>query len=273
MIETIDLTKRFKDVTAVDRITFTAHDGEIFGLLGPNGAGKTTTMRMLATLLAPDGGRALVAGHDTRHDPQAVRANLGILLEDAGLYDRLDPREHLRYYGELRGIPRAALEERIETVIRDLDITPYARRRAEGFSYGMRRRVILAEALLHDPANLLLDEPTAGLDVMSARTVRNLIARYRASGRCVIVSTHNMSEAQRLCDRIGIIYKGRVHALGTPAELCAQAGVADLEEAFVYLLGEDLLRAHENAGEPRAAQGWRAWLARARRRFVRKERP
>lgn len=242
-IETTHLTKRFKKVTAVDDVSFTAPDGEVFGLLGPNGAGKTTTLRLLATLLQPTAGRARVGGHDVRQAPERARAQLGILLEEAGLYERLTPREHLRYYGRLRGMHGPALEARVDALIADLELGDFADRRASGFSYGMRRRVLLASALVHDPPHLVLDEPTIGLDVMSVRIVRRLIARYRAAGRCVLLSTHNLAEVERLCDRVAIIYRGRVHACGTPAELRARTGAKDLEDAFVALIGEERLRA------------------------------
>ncbi|MBL7065163.1 MAG: ATP-binding cassette domain-containing protein [Anaerolineae bacterium] len=243
MIETQVLTKRFKKLVAVDTISFTCHDGEVFGLLGPNGAGKTTLLRLLATVLEPTAGAALVDGLDVRKESGRVRARIGLLVETAGLYARFTPREHLRFYGRLHGLDGPQLEQRVDTVLGMLEMADFADRRAEGFSAGMVRRVILGETLIHDPSNVILDEPTAGLDVMSTRNVRTLIARFRDEGRCILISTHLMDEAQRLCDRVAIIHRGRLQALGTPAALIAQTGAADLEEAFVRIVGEERLRA------------------------------
>ena len=243
MIEAQELTKHFKRLVAVDTVSFVCHDGEIFGLLGPNGAGKTTLLRLLATVLEPTAGTALVDGLDVRTESGRVRARIGLLVETAGLYARFTPREHLRFYGRLQGLGGSQLEQRINAVLEMLEMADFADRRTEGFSVGMHRRVILGEALIHAPPNVILDEPTAGLDVMSTRTVRALITRFRDEGRCVLLSTHLMGEAQRLCDRVAIIHEGRLQAVGTPADLIAQTGAADLEEAFVRIVGEDRLRA------------------------------
>jgi sodium transport system ATP-binding protein len=243
VIQAQGLTKRFKKLTAVDDVSFTCRDGEVFGLLGPNGAGKTTLLRLLATVLEPTAGTALVDGWNVRKENTQVRARIGLLVETAGLYVRFTPREHLRYYGHLHNLDGSRLEERIDAVIEMLEMADFSERRAEGFSVGMHRRVILGEALIHDPPNIILDEPTAGLDVMSTRNVRDLIARFRDEGRCVLISTHLMSEAQRLCDRVAIIHKGRLQAADTPQALIAQTGAGDLEEAFVRIVGEDRLRA------------------------------
>ncbi len=238
MIEVQELVKHFGPVRAVDGLTFTARQGEVLGLLGPNGAGKTTTLRMLATVLVPTSGTARVGGHDVRGEPEAVRADLGVLPEYWGLYGRLTPCEHLRYFGRLHGLRGSALEARIRALIADLEMDEYADRRCEPFSKGMKQKVALGRALIHDPQHLLLDEPTAGLDVMSARNVRDLIARFRSEGRCVILSTHILGEAERLCDRLAIIDHGRVVASGTPEALQRETGQATLEEAFVHLVGE-----------------------------------
>jgi sodium transport system ATP-binding protein len=243
VIQVRELTKRFRELTAVDSVSFTCHDAQVFGLLGPNGAGKTTLLRLLATVLQPTAGTAQVDGWDVRKQSAQARARIGLLVETAGLYVRFTPREHLRYYGHLHGMDGAQLEQRIDVVIEMLEMADFADRRTEGFSVGMHRRVILGEALIHDPPNIILDEPTAGLDVMSTRNVRDLIARFRAEGRCVLISTHLMSEAQRLCDRVAIIHKGHLQAVDTPKALIAQTGVDDLEEAFVRIVGEDRLRA------------------------------
>jgi sodium transport system ATP-binding protein len=243
VITTQRISKHFKKVVAVDDVSFSCRDGEVFGLLGPNGAGKTTLLRLLAGLLEPTDGTATVDGFDARAQGQHVRARVGLLIEDAGLYERFTPREHLRFCGRLHGLEGADLEARIDFVLRILEMEPFADRRAEGFSRGMRRRTVLGQALIHDPSNVILDEPTAGLDVMSTRNVRALVERFRAEGRCVVLSTHLMSEAQRLCDRVAIIHKGRLLAVDPPQALITRLAVEDLEDAFVNLVGEDQLRA------------------------------
>jgi sodium transport system ATP-binding protein len=259
VIEVQGLAKRFKKILAVDEISFTCYDGEVFGLLGPNGAGKTTLLRLLATVLEPTAGTARVDSLDVRRDNAQVRARIGLLVETAGLYARFTPREHLRYYGHLHGLDGSQLEGRIDTVVGMLEMADFADRRTEGFSVGMQRRVILGEALIHDPPNVILDEPTAGLDVMSTRNVRHLIARFREEGRCVLISTHLMGEAQRLCDRVAIIHKGRLQTVDTPGALIAQTDVDNLEEAFVRIVGEDRLRADlwEQKRKRRWYQFWR----------------
>jgi len=259
VIEVQGLTKRFKKLTAVDNVSFTCRDGEVFALLGPNGAGKTTLLRLLATVLEPSAGTAQVDGLDVRRHGGKVRARIGLLVETAGLYARFTPREHLRFYGYLHGLNGQRLEQRVDAILDMLEMNDFADRRAEGFSVGMRRRVVLGDALVHDPHNVILDEPTAGLDVMSTRNVRALIRRLRDEGRCVLISTHLMSEVQRLCDRVAIIHKGRLQALDTPESLVAQMGVGDLEEAFVRIVGEERLRADlwEQKKERRWYQFWR----------------
>ncbi len=259
MIEVLGLAKRFKKLVAVDGVSFTCHDAEVFGLLGPNGAGKTTLLRLLATVLEPTAGTATVDGLDVRKQSARVRARIGLLVERAGLYARFTPREHLRFYGRLHGLDGSKLEQRVSTVLEMLEIAEFADRRAEGFSAGMNRRVILGQALIHNPPNVILDEPTAGLDVMSARNVRALIARFRDEGRCILISTHLMDEAQRTCDRVAIIHRGHLQAVGTPAALIAQTGAADLEEAFVRIVGEERLQAdlREQKRQRRWYQFWR----------------
>jgi len=242
MLEIQKLTKRFRKLMAVDAVSFTCRDGEVFGLLGPNGAGKTTLLRLLTTALEPTAGTALVDGLDVRQERARVRARIGLLVETAGLYSRFTPREHLRFYGQLHGMQGSQLEQRVNGVLEMLEMTAFSDRRTEGFSVGMRRRVILGETLIHDPPNIILDEPTAGLDVMSTRTVRALITRFRDEGRCVLISTHLMDEVQRLCDRVAIIHAGQLEAIGAPADLIAQTGTANLEEAFVHIVGEERLR-------------------------------
>jgi sodium transport system ATP-binding protein len=237
MIEANQLAKRFKKFEAVKNVTFRANAGEVFGLLGPNGAGKTTTLRMLATVIEPTAGSATVSGYDVRTQKDAVREHLGILVESAGLYAHATTREHLRYIGQLHGLDGPGLEQHINTLIDVLDMRDFADRRAQGFSRGMIRKVVMGMALVHDPPNIILDEPTQGLDVVSTRAVRDIICRFRAEGRCVVLSTHHMDEVERLCDRIAIVHRGNILADGSPAELIAQTGADNLETAFVEIVG------------------------------------
>jgi sodium transport system ATP-binding protein len=239
MIEVQGLHKRFGSVVAVEDVSFAAADGVVTGLLGPNGAGKTTTLRLLTALIAPDRGVARVDGIDVQSDPTAARQRLGVLSDAKGLYPRLTAREHIRYFGELHGLAGPALEERVGSMLELLDMGAIADRRAEGFSTGERTKVALARALVHDPRNVLLDEPTNGLDVMSTRAIRGLIRQLRAQGRCVIFSSHVMQEVAALCDRIVVVARGRVVADGTPDELRARTGKDNLEEAFVTVIGSD----------------------------------
>ena len=237
MIRIEDLHKHFGDVVAVDGISFEAPDGQVTGLLGPNGAGKTTTLRMLYGLMRPDGGRIEVDGAEVSADPQAAQAKMGILPDSRGLYPRLTPREHLRYFGQLHGC--ADLDARIDELVQLLDMDTIADRRSEGFSQGERVKTALGRALVHDPANVILDEPTNGLDVMATRAMRGLIRRMREEGKCVLFSSHIMQEVSALCDRIIIISTGRIVAAGTPDELREQSGRDNLEDAFVTLTGLD----------------------------------
>ncbi|MBX3187307.1 MAG: ATP-binding cassette domain-containing protein [Labilithrix sp.] len=239
MIEVVGLKKRFGDVAAVDGVSFTANDGVVTGLLGPNGAGKTTTLRILCTLMRPDEGRATIDGHDVQAASMAARAALGVLPDAHGLYPRLTTREHVRYAGALHGLSGKELERRVERVLGDLDIGDLADRRTEGFSHGETMKVALARALVHDPKNVILDEPTRGLDVMSTRGLRAVVRRLRDEGRCVVFSSHVMQEVAALCDRVVVVARGRVVADGTPAEMCEKTGKSSLEDAFVDLIGSD----------------------------------
>jgi len=239
MIEVRNLHKRFGAVTAVEDVSFSAADGVVTGLLGPNGAGKTTTLRMLYTLIRPDRGSALVDGIDVATRPMDVRRAIGVLPDSRGLYPRLTAREHARYAGELHGLSGAALEKRVDELVELLDMKDIANRRTEGFSQGERMKVALARALVHGPRNVLLDEPTNGLDVMSTRAVRTLIRQLKAQGHCVLFSSHVMQEVAALCDRIVVVARGRVVAEGTPDELRARTGKESLEEAFVSVIGTD----------------------------------
>ncbi|MDO5288073.1 MAG: ATP-binding cassette domain-containing protein [Pseudomonadota bacterium] len=231
--------RRAPPVVAVNGVSFTAHDGQITGLLGPNGAGKTTTMRMLYTLMQPDSGRVLVDGLDTAQHPGAVRRALGVLPDARGLYKRLSARENIEYFGQLHGMAPARLAERIDVLADALQMHDFLHRPTEGFSQGQRTKTALARALVHEPANIILDEPTNGLDVMTTRSLRGFLRQLRAQGRCVIFSSHIMQEVAALCDRIVIIAQGRVMAEGTPDELRALAGRDNLEDAFVQLIGSE----------------------------------
>jgi sodium transport system ATP-binding protein len=239
MILVEGLKKRFGAVTAVDGVSFTAPDGAVTGLLGPNGAGKTTALRMIYGLMTPDGGRIEVDGQNLQADPLAAQARLGVLPDVAGLYPRLTAREHIHYFGRLHGLNGAELETRSQQWIDLLDMSVFADRRVAGFSHGERTKVAFARALVHQPQNILLDEPTNGLDVMSTRTVREVIRRLRAEGRCVLFSSHVMQEVSALCDWIIVIAKGRVAATGSPDELLALTGESSLEDAFVALSGPE----------------------------------
>ena len=233
MIEVNSLHKAFKKVPALQGITFTAHDGQITGLIGPNGAGKTTTLRVLYTVLKPDRGNAAVDGFDTAVEVREVQRRIGVLSDSRGLYPRLTGREHVRYFGRLHGLKGAELERRIDALIKLLDMGEFADRRAKGFSRGQTLKVALARALVHEPHNVLLDEPTNGLDVGSSRAMRSLIQRIRDQGRCVLFSSHLMQEVAALCDKIVVIGKGRVLANGTLSELQEATGKTDLEDAFM----------------------------------------
>jgi sodium transport system ATP-binding protein len=240
MIRVDSLSKSFGrhgEVHAVRDVSFTAPDGQITGLLGPNGAGKTTLLRMLATLIVPDQGSASVGARDVVRDRYAVREGIGVLSDARGLYPRLTARENIRYYGTLHGIRGAELDARVATLLHALGLDALADRRTQGFSQGEKMKVAIARALVHDPATILLDEPTNGLDIMSVRALREQLRRLRDEGKCLLFSSHVMQEVAALCDRIVILGAGRVVAAGTAAELLAWSGTASLEDAFVTLLG------------------------------------
>ena len=237
MIVATDLRKRFGSVTAVDGVSLTAADGAITGLLGPNGAGKTTTLRMLYAVMRPDSGRIAIDGVDAVAAPQQAQARLGVLPDGYGLYPRLTAREHIHYYGELHGVSGERLERRTRELLELLDMTAIADRRTAGFSHGERTKVACARALVHEPQNVLLDEPTNGLDVMSTRTLRAMVRRLRSEGRCVLFSSHVMQEVSALCDSVIVVANGRVVAAGTPDELRSRTGLDNLEDAFVALAG------------------------------------
>ncbi len=238
MIEVRSLAKRFGEVEAVREVSFGAPDGRITGLLGPNGAGKSTTLRMLYTVLKPDGGSARIDDIDVVSDPLAARRAIGVLPHSAGIYRQLTARENVRFYGELHGLDTSTLRRRVDELIERLGMQEFADRRAGGFSQGQRVKVALARALVHSPRNVLLDEPTNGLDVMATRALRDLIRGLKADGHCVLFSSHVMQEVAALCDEVVIIDHGRVAAAGTPDALQARFGGATLEDTFVRVLGE-----------------------------------
>ena len=238
MIEARGLYKSFGGLKAVDGVSFVARDGEITGLLGPNGAGKTTTLRMLYTLLRPDAGSIHVDGRDAQLEPLAVRRTLGVLPDARGLYRRLSARENIEYFAALQGLDREQARVRTDALVEALAMQDIAERRTAGFSQGERVKTAIARALVHDPRNVLLDEPTNGLDVASTRALREFLRGLKAAGRCVLLSTHLMQEVAALCDRIVIIARGRVVADGTSDELRRQAGEQNLEDAFMRLIGE-----------------------------------
>ncbi len=242
MIEASHLTKTFKDkkrgtVTAVDDVSFRCEPGRIYGLLGANGAGKTTTLRMLATLLKPTSGQAIVAGHDVVRASNAVREQVGFLAASTALYGRLTAREMITYFGELNGMEPRAIKDRIRQLADELDMHDFLDRRCEKFSTGMKQKTSIARTLVHDPAVMIFDEPTLGLDVMTARAIVKFVRQCRDRGKTVIYSSHVMSEIEKLCDRIGIIHDGRLVAEGTLPELQAQFAETDMEEIFVKAVG------------------------------------
>ena len=243
MITAHNLHKAFKTKTgvvkAVDGVDFEARDGQITGLLGPNGAGKTTTLRMLYTLMQSDTGQVLVDGIDAARDAAAVRRALGVLPDARGVYKRLTARENIAYFGQLHGLSKATIEQRTRVLSAALQMDDILDRQAEGFSQGQRTKTAIARALVHDPKNVILDEPTNGLDVMTTRAMRGFLRQLRDEGRCVIFSSHIMQEVAALCDRIVIIAKGQVVATGTADELRAQFGEANLEDAFVKAIGSE----------------------------------
>ena len=216
-------------------ISFQAQPGEIFGLLGPNGAGKTTTLRLVSTLLSPDGGMVEVLGFDTRKAPEEVRRRIGVVTADIGVYPRLSARENIAYFAQLSEVPSLDLKRRVDAVIDRLDIDSFANQRAESLSSGQKQKVAIARAIVHDPPVLMFDEPTSNLDVLASREVREFMVESKERGKCVIFSTHVMHDAERLCDRITILHEGQVVASGPTAEV--RGGKPELEDAFLELVG------------------------------------
>ncbi|MEA3133842.1 MAG: sodium transport system ATP-binding protein [Gammaproteobacteria bacterium] len=238
MIEAAALCKRFGQIDAVNRVSFAARDGEITGLLGPNGAGKSTCLRMMYGVLTPDSGSARINGIDILGETSAARAHLGVLPHAAGLYNNLTARENIDYFGSLQGMGGERLRQRTAELARALGMESFIDRRVKGFSQGQRIKVALARALVHDPGNLILDEPTNGLDVMAIRSLREMLRALKAEGRCILFSSHVMQEVAALCDRVVIIGHGRVLADATPQAIRDQSGAQTLEEAFLHVLGD-----------------------------------
>ena len=239
MIEVKDIYKSFGKIEALRGVSFSAPDGQVTGLLGPNGAGKTTTLRVLYTVLQPDRGSATVDGHNTVTDAREVQRRTGALPDNHGLYPRLTARENIRYYGQLHGLKESELERNMNDIISLLEMQEIVDRRTEGFSNGERLKTAIARALVHKPQNVLLDEPTNGLDVMSTRNMRSFIRRLRDDGKTILFSSHIMQEVSALCDHIVVIAEGRVAATGTAADLKEQTGRSNLEDAFVSVIGSD----------------------------------
>jgi sodium transport system ATP-binding protein len=237
MMEAAALSKRFGTIEAAREVSFMARDGEITGLLGANGAGKSTCLRMLYGVLTPDSGRASVDGIDILGETSKARAHLGVLPHAAGLYNNLSARENIEYFGVLHGMRRRTLRPRIAELTQALGMEEFIERRAKGFSQGQRIKVALARALVHNPGNVVLDEPTNGLDVMAIRNLREMLLALKAQGRCVLFSSHVMQEVAALCDRVVIIGRGRVLADATVAEIRGRRGASSLEEAFLQVLG------------------------------------
>jgi sodium transport system ATP-binding protein len=242
MIEAKNLSKIFKDkkrgeVRAVDDVSFSCKKGEVFGLLGPNGAGKTTTLRMLSTAIRPTSGTALIEGADIVKEPQKVRHVTGFLSGNTGLYGRLTAREMVEYFGKLYGMNKGQIIQRTNQIFDMLDMNEFADSRNEKLSTGMKQKVSIARSVLHDPPVMIFDEPTSGLDVMSSRTIVQFIRQCREDNKCLIFSTHIMSEAMRLCDRIAIIHRGKIYFEGTVDEALQKTARDNLEDAFIEIVG------------------------------------
>ncbi len=241
MIEIQNISKTFyhaggRQVDAVRDVSFTMDSGEIFGLLGPNGAGKTTLLRMLAGIIAPDNGKCIIDGVDSRQEPEAIRAKIGFLSGNTRLYNRLTAREVLRYFGRLNNMPDSEISKRIDEVVEMLDMGEFIDRRCETFSTGQMQRTSIARVIIHSPQILILDEPTLGLDIMSSQSILDFIRNARSQGRAVIFSTHYMTEAETLCDRIGLIYDGRLLTIGTRQELYEKTATDNLQQAFLEMI-------------------------------------
>jgi sodium transport system ATP-binding protein len=239
MIKIYDLKKKFKDCNAVKGISFDVNEGEVVGLLGENGAGKTTALRMLATMLKPSGGKAEINGYNLVYEPDKIRGEIGILFGgEVGIYDRLTARENIRYFAELNNMEKSKIDKRINELLHMLGMDEYIDKRVGKFSRGMKQKVSIARAIVHDPKVILFDEPTSGLDVASARIIHDFIDKCRNEGKSIIFSSHTMSEVEKLCDRVIIIHKGEIVAQGTISSLKNQFNNNNLEEIFMELVGD-----------------------------------
>lgn len=242
MIDVDNLGKTFAETPVLRGVSFAVRPGEVFGLLGPNGAGKTTTLRILATLLTPSAGRATVGGYDVTREPERVRRLIGVVNGAMGLYDRLTGREILHYFGRLYGLKRASVDARIAELDGLLNLGDTLAKRAGDYSTGMKQKIVVARAVLHDPEVIFFDEATSGLDVLARRSVLEFVRAYAGGGRTVLYSTHVMSEVEELCSRVAVLYRGELVAQGTPGELEREAGAAGLEAAFFRLVERRLER-------------------------------
>ncbi len=243
MISVSELSKRFSDlkrgtVTAVDAVSFEVKPGEVFGLLGPNGAGKTTCLRILSTVLRPSDGTAIIAGYNVSTNPAQVRSRIGFMSNNTGIYDRMTAWEMVEYFGRLHELEGDELAERMQTTFSMLKMHEFKDLLGSKMSTGMRQKVSIARTIIHDPPVLIFDEPTSGLDVLVARNVVDAIKKLRDAGKCIIYSTHIMTEVEKLCDRVGIIHKGRILAMGSRTELCAAHNQYDMEELFFQLIDQ-----------------------------------
>ncbi len=236
LLKVENLSKSYNGFNAVDNVSFEANPGEIFGLLGPNGAGKTTTIRVIATTLNATAGTASVAGFDIKKQPEKVRRNIGVLTTDIGVYERLSGRENLRYYGRLNDLDANLLEDRIEKVSQLLDMNDFIDRRTSKYSTGMKQKLAIARSVIHNPKVIIFDEPTAGLDVLASQTVMRFMQKEKTDGKLVILSTHEMNDAEKLCDRVAIIHQGKIITVDTIEAIKEKAQAHDLEEAFVKLV-------------------------------------
>ena len=252
MLSVQKLSKDFAGTTAITNVSFEAQAGEIFGLLGPNGAGKTTTIRVIDTALAPTSGTAVVNGFDIVEAPAKVRAAIGVLTADFGLYDRMTGRENIRYAGQLYGLSGEKLERRIDELLTMLDMASFADRRAGKYSTGMKQKAAIARSVVHDPAVVIFDEPTSGLDVIAAQTVVAMMLRFRQQGKLVVLSTHDMHHAEQLCDRVAILHRGQVRDVGTVAEMKSKTNTTSLEAAFLALIGKEEAMAALKAEEAKS---------------------
>jgi sodium transport system ATP-binding protein len=247
MIQVAGLTKVFNDkkrgkIVAVNNLKFNCREGQIFGLLGPNGAGKTTTLRILATMMLPTKGEVIINGSDVVKEANKVRRQIGFLSSETGLYDRFTPRETIKFFGRINGMEDKIIEKKMAEIFHNLDMEDFQEVRVHKLSTGMKQKLSIARCIIHDPPILILDEPTLGLDIITARTVIGYVKRFREQGKCIIYSTHLMREAERLCDVIAIIHQGNLIAQGTLEELKKNSSSEDLEEIFFELItqGENL---------------------------------